>query len=863
MEKKKRPLSSGKKLIILLIVLALVVGAVYLGYYLMRYTFYDEYRQFISHISAPEDAGELELGKEKLEGYKGYKLALESEHLKLYLNESTSDVAILDKRTGAVTFAVPPDAEDDPIANGTNKKYLQSHVIVNYFNAARTEGTYDSFSMAVDRDQVTYSAIDGGIRVTYLMGDFSKSMGVVPQYLSEEKFAEIQAQLPEEEAKAFGRYYSTNSDVGGMRQLLKTARNNRSVQQKLQTMLDTVGFTEEDFTEQMALAGSNVKVPISFTVALDYILGPDYMEVSVPVDLIDEGGGASIFRIQLLRNFAAAGAEAQGYIVVPNGDGSIIRFNNGKTGAALYSQHIYGIDPLAADYTVLEQANPASMALFGMVKEDATILATIEDGAALASVTAGVAGRINNYNYCYTSFLIRGSETLEMFGTTGNEATLPIVEPTPYDTGIRVRYSFLDKDHTGYSGIANYYRDRLIGEGVLTPGTGDEQLKFYYDVIAGVEMTEFFLGKQYMGLTPMTTFDQAGQMSDILLQKGISNQVMNIQGWFNGGYYHDAASRILPTWKLGGKSGLEDLNATLAANGGTLYADVIFQKVPFRSKWFNYQAESSKYYGSGYVVSFGQVNPANLRQTSSLGYSETMYDLISPKFLVRYVEKFSGKFQNYDVAGISLRDLGSTLHSDKKRTNIINRDQALDVVLGSFGMLEATGKNLMVKSSNDYAWAYADDILSLPLSDNEYVLVDENIPLYQMIVHGSIDYCGGIYNLTDAGNDREKVLTMIEYGAAPHFLFTWENTTEMKYSGLNGNYATTFANWVDKAAEVYAEVSSALSGVTGDTIVSHEILENGLRKVTYSDGSVIYVNYTGTQLTDGGITVPAMGWALG
>ena len=97
MEKKKRPLSSGKKLIILLIVLALVVGAVYLGYYLMRYTFYDEYRQFISHISAPEDAGELELGKEKLEGYKGYKLALESEHLKLYLNESTSDVAILDK----------------------------------------------------------------------------------------------------------------------------------------------------------------------------------------------------------------------------------------------------------------------------------------------------------------------------------------------------------------------------------------------------------------------------------------------------------------------------------------------------------------------------------------------------------------------------------------------------------------------------------------------------------------------------------------------------------------------------------------------------------------------------------------------
>ena len=32
MEKTKRPLSSGKKLLILLILLALVVGAIYLGY---------------------------------------------------------------------------------------------------------------------------------------------------------------------------------------------------------------------------------------------------------------------------------------------------------------------------------------------------------------------------------------------------------------------------------------------------------------------------------------------------------------------------------------------------------------------------------------------------------------------------------------------------------------------------------------------------------------------------------------------------------------------------------------------------------------------------------------------------------------
>ena len=94
------------------------------------------------------------------------------------------------------------------------------------------------------------------------------------------------------------------------------------------------------------------------------------------------------------------------------------------------------------------------MGLFALCKENATILATIEDGASLTSITAGVAGNVNNYNYVYPSFVIRGSETLEMFGTTGNEANLPIVEPAPYDHPLTVRYTFLDAAHSGYVGVA-------------------------------------------------------------------------------------------------------------------------------------------------------------------------------------------------------------------------------------------------------------------------------------------------------------------------------------------------------------------------------------------------------------------------
>ena len=130
MKKTKKPLSTGKKLLILLVLLALVVGIIYLGYYLLHFTFYDEYLRFLTEPVMAE-ASELTLGK-KLEGYKDYRLVTESDALELYINDETTDVAVLDKRSGHITFAVPPGAEDDPVANRVNRDYLRSHVIVNY-----------------------------------------------------------------------------------------------------------------------------------------------------------------------------------------------------------------------------------------------------------------------------------------------------------------------------------------------------------------------------------------------------------------------------------------------------------------------------------------------------------------------------------------------------------------------------------------------------------------------------------------------------------------------------------------------------------------------------------------------------------
>ncbi|MBQ8639449.1 MAG: hypothetical protein IJ468_09790 [Lachnospiraceae bacterium] len=855
-------MKTGKKILIALISLVVLCVAGFVAWYLTKYVFYDDYKQYIRTYEYEEGTEFTQIKEDKAD-VAGMLLAAENENFKLYVKKSTANVALYDKRTGEITYANPLDGANDANANGTHKKYLQSQLIIEYFNTSRVSGIMDSFSYAVETDQVTYESIENGLRVVYEIGDKSSKTGIVPIYISDERLQLFLSKMSEDDAKDTKKRYTESSVGEGWWELNSGSQKGAAILRKLNKYFESAGYTEEDYVADMTASGVEGVIPISFVIPLEYRLTEDGMEATIPAEQIVENGGGTLYRIQMLRYFGAAGMEEEGYMLVPNASGSIIYFNNGKTNVPDYNQYIYDIDPLAANYTVVEETQKARMALFGISYEDYGMLATIEEGESLASVSASVAGKLNSYNYAYPIFTVRGYDKLDMFGASGNQASLPVVESRMAQTDLTVRYTMLEEENADYAGMANYYRERLISEGVLT--AADEEsgdIPFYMDIIGGVKETAFILGVQYLNVNPMTTFEQAGEISKDLAASGVSNQVMNFQGWFNGGYYHDVADKIKVIRKLGGKSGLEELNDLMEENGNKLYVETAFQKVSFISKRYQYAWESAKYYGGGYVAAFGQVNPATMRQTSSLGYQETRYNIISPKFLTRYVDAFSSKIQDYDVAGISLSDLGDVLSSDKKRTEIIDRQQALDVVRGQFEILESTGKNIMVSGGNDYSFAYADDLLNVSSSDNDFFVIDENVPFYQMLIHGSIDYSSELINLSDVSDPEAYALQLIEYGMSPHYVFTEKSSNELKYTGLNMYYSTCYDTWKDDAVEMYETINGALKHVSGAAMVDHEILEDGVRKVTYSNGCVIYTNPSAEDVTVDGITVKAKSYEV-
>jgi hypothetical protein len=871
-QRTKQPMKLGTKLILILLGGAALILLIYQGYLTVRFRLHRDYRNVLSG-SAEFEAGTPFNGRADAAAPTGMLLAAENSELKLFLNPNTAEAAVLDLRTGEMTYTNPPDAERDPIAGRANISLLRSQIVVEYFDSARRPGQFNTFSdstsicrcgssLAPDAcnrctdpgGQFEIESIQNGFRITYTLGDMSHEFGLVPTYITEERlnFFVNRLETPRDRSFITSRYVPSEVAPGFL-ELQEAIRERAATILDLNALFAQTGYTHKDLADDMEASGVEGATSLGFIIPLEYRLDGDGVVVSIPTAQIGEMGGGRISRLQVLPFLGAAGLLEEGYMVVPNGSGSLIYFNNEKTFADDYMQYVYGLDPLLDDVIVPGNREPARMPYFGIQRTGRNsqgILAEIQIGTSLADITASIAGIVgvdsavnkpNSYNFVHASFTLRGSMSLAMFGTTGNEATMPIVEPEMALVDLTIRYSFLHDEYEGYSGMARYARERLIQRGILTPDTESGDIPMYMTLLGSVAGQKRALSVAYWGQFPMTTFEQAEEITDRLAAQGITNQVISYQGWFNRGYYHDVPGRINLISQLGSRRELENLSRSVEDRGGRLYLDVAFQQVSFMSRRYNWSMETSRYFAGGSVAILGQTCPDCYSPQGHLTYRETLYNLLSPKFLGRYVDNFISSFERYNVTGISLRDLGCDLHSDRRRTEIITREEALEIVVDSLEKLEDAAP-LMISGGNAYSFGFATDIINMPISHNEFFIVDVEIPFMQMVLNGSISYAGTPINLSSAFDEDEIAARLIEFGASPHFTFTYQPSSDIKYTGMNHIHASTFDNWEETAVRIYNKVNNALSLVSGSHIVQHEILSGGTRRVTYSNGVVFEID---------------------
>ncbi len=846
MNAKKR---RKKRLIIIVVVALLVIISASALNIIFRYFKYDEYKKY--EVKSKTEKGERFVAvNEDKPDVEGMVLVSENDNLKLYTNLETTEIAVYNKNDGSITYSNPQD-RDTHTGTGINASNLSSTLAVTYYNKAGNVATINNYDMSIKNGQFETESIKDGIRYIYTLADEDSIASIVPYYISEDGLNKVMEKSSDYDARTVkGKYKLEN----GTYVLNDSAKKSKVGMEKLNKIFEKAGYTEEDYAKDME--GHEEDESLSITIPLEYRLTDKGLEATVKAADIEEHGNVYISQIDVLQFFGAASNKAQGYILVPDGSGALINLNSGNQATA-YNQAIYDIDPVAQNYVVIEETECARLPIFGIKADDNAIFARITAGDAIASVNADVAGKLNNYNYAYASFNVREKELLNMFGVQGSKSDIPVVEKSLYKIDLSVSYSFLTKDDASYSGMARTYRKQLIDEGILKETNQSESVPHYLDIIGGVEQKKHIMGIPYEGVCAMTTYDEASEIVDNLYDSDITNLRLNYQGWFNGGIYHDVADKIKLIGSVGSKSDLESLNKKLEDKGGKLFMDVAFQKVSHESKRFTSVLEASKYY-SGYVVELGATDPSTVRQTSNLEwYDEMIYYMISPKFLNRYVDKFASKITKYDVSGINLTDLGSVLTSDKKRSELINRQQAENIVIGQYEKLAETKKNLMETGGNEYSLKYVSDIIDAPTSYSAYYIIDEQVPFYEMVIHGSISYSGEAFNLMDDDLDDDFVLNCIEYGIAPRFTLSYKDPSKMKYTSSADKYSVLYTTWLDKAKEMYGNINEALKDVDGSAMINHEKLDNGLIKVDYENGKTIYINKTSQDITVDGNTVKA------
>ena len=125
----------------------------------------------------------------------------------------------------------------------------------------------------------------------------------------------------------------------------------------------------------------------SFRIPVEITLADDYVQASIVYPEIEEYGTSRLTSVSLLPYFGAGESGEDGYALVPDGSGALIRFSDSGRGASPYNQPVYGSDPsVKLLLKSVDNTQSVRLPVFGMQKAGHAFLAVIHAGAAAASI---------------------------------------------------------------------------------------------------------------------------------------------------------------------------------------------------------------------------------------------------------------------------------------------------------------------------------------------------------------------------------------------------------------------------------------------------------------------------------------------
>ncbi len=534
------------------------------------------------------------------------------------------------------------------------------------------------------------------------------------------------------------------------------------------------------------------------TIAVKFYEENGGIKAEIDTDKATLKDGYCIEKISILPGlFSENNPQNQCFYTVPDGCGAQIDLTAQASDGYSAALDVYG-----SDITFGEYSQGAILPCFAMTRNKTMLTTVIEDGDALSSIYVKHNKKIGGN--LYNTFTV----------TPFSKVNGRLIKGESYKGVISQMYYLSDSGKADYNTVSAIVRDSLTDKGYL-PSKISETFVDYPFFVTAIGSGN---GKNN---DTFTTFENASEMIALLKSKGVRSIALRFAGGGKKGLNSGAKNDCSLSNVLGGEKEYNKLCAVAGEKNSTVWYDVNLALTPST----NANNKTDIYKSFREYLSKATVK-------SDVATYNSVYSNISEAY------KMAEKLESGNVC---INDLSFLLYSDV--FGKIDRQSALESLKEKVQSLSVSDGVMLAKPAV-YLMNQADAIFNVTQTAtlSEYEGVKE-VPLLQMVLHGSVIYGSEPVNLFEDNTDA--VLKAIEYGASPSFVFTYDNCAVLDY----GVYAT-------QTAKFYSSVKRMLP-LMDMKITSHEQVLSGVYKVTYDYSKVVYINYNPSVVEVNGILVSA------
>ena len=543
-------------------------------------------------------------------------------------------------------------------------------------------------------------------------------------------------------------------------------------------------------------------IGLSFTSVIEN--RDDCFLVKIPDSTFRENENYPVIGITFLPYLNAGRVGERGYIVIPDGCGTMIQFNK-FFGVTTLEKTVYG-DLTPSNYNI--NNIPITMPLFSCIKNNLGFAGIISEGKEFSGLVMDMAPG-NGYYSIGTKFYYR-----KIFEDVYRKKR---ITQRRDNKDRSILFSLLKDESASYMGVGRTYREYLLKEKKIK--TLKEKVKKYNYIDPDIIDINIFMGikrgfQLFDPVIKLTTFKDIGWMLNRLKSLGIKANLI-LTGWERSGFEGENPVTFPP---FDGLRGFKAIVDKAKASGSFISLSVNYFEIYQNSRDF-YRRMTLK---SPVKLPIEQSNYRN-------GF------IICPEVAMSKFQKFYSEAKKNGVTDVELRRLGRGLIECFDDEHPADRFESARI----YSEMMENAK--IVDGGCDYGAGGVNTFMFAPSTSSGF-FGGEDIPLWQIVYHGMVRYSFEPMNLRK--DFDYEFLKSLEYGALPSAMLTYESPILIRETFYKDLFSSKFSDWERELKNEYELFNKKLGDVQYELIVDHREVARYVYQTTYSDGTRVIVNYS-------------------